>query len=211
MTPSVRLAAAVISITGWVAIAVQLHATFELTGSLAQALWVIARYFTILTNLLVAIVMSGIALGRPGFRSPVLVGGATLAIVLVGAVYMTLLRGMVELSGGALIADFLLHKLVPVLTLFFWLLLADKGGLRWRDPILWSVYPLAYLAYALLRGGFEQKYPYPFIDVGRIGWPQAIANSAAIAVAFLIAGFVFVLLGRLLVARSAPVPKGVLH
>lgn len=185
------------------AIAVQLHATFELTGSLAQSLWVIARYFTILTNLLLAVVMSGIALGRPGFGSPVLVGGATLAIVLVGAVYMTLLRGMVELSGGALLADFLLHKVTPVLTLLFWLLLADKRGLRWRDPILWSIYPLIYLIYALVRGGIEQKYPYPFIDVARIGLPQALANSVAIAAVFLIVGFALVVFGRLLAPRPA--------
>ncbi len=174
----------------------QFHATLALTGSLAETSWVLVRYFTVLTNLLVAVVMSGIALGSPRFNSPFVIGGTTLAIVLVGAVYMVLLRGKVELSSGALLADVILHQVIPALTVSFWLLLAPKAGLRWRDPLLWSVYPLIYLTYALLRGGIERKYPYPFIDVARIGWPQAFANSAAIAVLFLIAGLILVFLGR---------------
>jgi hypothetical protein len=183
---------------------VQFHATFALTGSLVETSWVLVRYFTVLTNLLVAVIMGGIALGRPRFSSPLIIGGATLAIVLVGAVYMALLRGMVELSSGALFADVLLHQVMPVLTVIFWLLFAPKTGLRWRDPMLWSVYPLIYLTYAVIRGGIERRYPYPFIDVSRIGWPQAIANSAAIAVLFLIAGLGLVFLGRLLAGRPTP-------
>lgn len=204
MTKRARLAAAGVALVGWLGIAVQFHATFALTGSLAETSWVLVRYFTVLTNLLVAVIMSGIALGRPRFSSPLIIGGATLAIVLVGAVYMALLRGMVELSSGALFADVLLHQVMPVLTVIFWLLFAPKTGLRWRDPMLWSAYPLIYLTYAVIRGGIERRYPYPFIDVSRIGWPQAIANSAAIAVLFLIAGLGLVFLGRLLAGRPTP-------
>ncbi len=68
------MAAAAIALIGWVGLAVQFSATFEQSGSLAETVWILLRYFTILTNLLVAIVFTGIALGKPAFRSPGAVG-----------------------------------------------------------------------------------------------------------------------------------------
>jgi len=45
-------------------------------------------------------------------------------------------------------------------------------------------------------------YPYPFIDVARIGWARTMANAAGIAAAFLGAGFLFVALDRLLARQD---------
>ena len=146
-----RAFAGAIALIAWLGLAVQLRATIGLTGSFGEALWVMLRYFTIITNLLVAIVMTAIAVSRSRSAEPFPIGFVTLSILLVGVVYMTLLRGIVELSGGALLADTLLHKVTPLLTALFWLACAPKGTLRWRDPLLWSLFPLAYLVYALLR------------------------------------------------------------
>jgi hypothetical protein len=198
-----RAFAAAIALIGWIALTVQFRATLALTGSIAEALWVLLRYFTVLTNLLVAVVMTGLALGRPRFASPALLGFVTVAILLVGLVYVTLLRGMLELSGGALLADVLLHQLVPLLVPLFWLRFAGKGELRWRDPFLWSLYPLFYFIYALWRGSIEGRYAYPFMDVGALGAIGVAVNAAAIAVAFILAGLAFVGLDRLLARRGA--------
>jgi predicted nucleic acid-binding protein len=100
-----RIAAAAIALVGWFALAVQFRATFGQTGSVAETLWILLRYFTVLTNVLVAVVLTGIVLGRPRFAAPAILGFVTFAIMLVGVVYMTLLRGLLELSGGALLAD----------------------------------------------------------------------------------------------------------
>ena len=198
-----RAAAALIALVSWIALAVQFRATLGLNGSIMETLWILFRYFTVLTNVLVAVVMTGIALGRPRFASPAVMGFVTLAILLVGVVYMTLLRGMVELSGGALLADVLLHKLVPALVPLFWLLFARRGGLGWRDPLVWSLYPLAYFAYALVRGSFDGRYAYPFIDLAALGPAQVALNAVAIAAAFLIAGLAFVWLDGTLARRPA--------
>ncbi|MDQ3074296.1 MAG: Pr6Pr family membrane protein [Pseudomonadota bacterium] len=198
-----RIFAALIALVAWVALAVQYRATLGLADSVPQALWVLLRYFTVMTNLLVAVVMTGIALDRPRFGAPILLGFVTLSILLVGIVYMTLLRGMLELSGGALLADALLHKCVPLLVPSFWLAFAPKGQLGWRDPWWWSLYPCAYFAYALMRGSAEGAYAYPFIDLGTLGPARVAINAAAIAAAFLAAGFGFVALDRAL-ARRAP-------
>jgi hypothetical protein len=197
-----RTFAALMALIGWVGLVVQFFASLDQTGSAAAAAWVMLRYFTVLTNVLVAVTMTGLALGRPAFRSPALLGGVTLSIVLVGAIYGLLLRGLLELSGGAKLADTALHIVVPIVVPFFWLAFAPKGRLTFRDPFLWSVYPIAYVVYALIRGTIENKYAYPFIDVARIGWAQTAMNTTVIAVGFLIVGCAIVGLDRLHGRRS---------
>jgi hypothetical protein len=159
------------------------------------------RYFTVLTNLLVAVVMSLIALGVR--VPPFVTGGTTLAIVLVGVVFFLLLRGLLELSGGAALADLLMHKVTPVLVPLWWLAFAEKGGLRRRDPLLWALYPLAYFAYALARGSAEGRYAYPFIDLGSLGWAAVALNGLLIAAGFVIAGQALVAVDTAM-ARSVP-------
>ena len=189
-----RLAAAFIAMVAWIGFAVQFNATYAAGYSISETLWILVRFFTILTNLAVAVAMTAIALGAT--LRPSLLGGLTLAIVLVGTVYMTLLRGLLELSGGALLADMLLHKVTPVLVPLWWLAFVPKGKLRWRNPGLWALYPLAYFPYALARGAAEGVYAYPFINVVKLGWPAVLLNAVAIAAAFLVAGLVLVALDR---------------
>ena len=193
-----RLFAGIIALVAWVGLAVQFNATLANAGSVLGTIWILLRFFTVITNLLLAVTMTRIALGRrvPDFW----LGGVTLAILLVGAVYMLLLRGLLELSGGALLADFLLHKVSPVAMAVWWLLFAQRG-LRWRDPLLWSLYPLAYFAYALARGAFGDKSPYPFMDLGKIGAAQTAFNAVVLALAFVVAGLALVALDRALAAR----------
>ena len=196
-----RLAAALVALVAWVALAVQLDASFGLAESLGEALWAMLRYFTVLTNLLVAVVMSFIALGVR--VPPFVTGGTTLSIVLVGVVFFLLLRGLLELSGGAALADLLMHKVTPVLVPLWWLAFADKGGLRRRDCLLWALYPLAYFGYALVRGKAEGRYAYPFIDVASLGGAAVALNGLLIALGFVIAGLALVALDARM-ARTAP-------
>ena len=191
-----RLAAAIIAALAWGGLAVQFNATLQGADSPLAALFILLRFFTVLTNLIVAVTMTAAALGK---RIPAFVlGGVTIAIVLVGVAYMLLLRGLVELSGGALLADTLLHKVVPVLVPLYWLAFAPKGELRWRHAFAWSLYPLAYFAYALVRGSFEGRYAYPFMDVAQIGYGQTIINAAAIAAGFVVTGLALVGLDHML-------------
>ena len=189
-----RVAAAIIALIAWAGLAIQFNATFASQESLGATLWILARFFTVLTNLIVAITFTALAFGRQ--VPPSMLGGVTLAIALVGAVYMLLLRGLLELSGGALLADTLLHKVVPVLVPIWWLAFAPKDGLTNRDPWLWALYPLAYFAYAIARGLAGDKYPYPFMNVAEIGWLRTLTNSALIALFFVLVGYFMLWLDR---------------
>ncbi len=193
-----RTAAGLIALIAWVGLAVQFGAVIELNRSVTETLWVMLRYFTIITNLMAAVVLTGIALGKPAFGSPVLLGGLTISMVFVGLIYVLFLRGLLELSGGAQLANFILHYVSPVLVLLFWLVFAPKRTQRNSNPLLWVIYPLAYGVYALARGAVDGKYAYPFIDVAQIGWPQAATNILLMALSFLAAGFAMMWLDRVL-------------
>jgi hypothetical protein len=185
-----RAAAAIVAIICWAGLAVQFSATYGHQHDVTSTLWILARFFTVLTNLGVAVAMTMVAVGRK--VSPFVLGGITLAILLVGVVYATLLHGLLELSGGALVADILLHKVSPVAMGLWWLFFAPKKALKWNAPVQWAAYPLVYFAYALARGHYDHRYPYPFMDVGKLGWTQTLINAGGIAMAFIIAGFALV-------------------
>lgn len=188
-----RAAAALVAIACWAGLAVQFSVTYGAQHDVAATLWILARFFTILTSLAVAVAMTWVAIGRN--MSPIALGGLTIALLLVGVVYALLLSGH-EMRGPALIADILLHKLSPVLMALWWLLFAPRAKLRWSAPLWWSAYPLLYFGYVLMRGMKDGKYPYPFVDVSRLGWLQTGINAAGIAMAFILAGFVLVWIDR---------------
>ncbi|HUP66980.1 MAG TPA: Pr6Pr family membrane protein [Sphingomicrobium sp.] len=191
-----RFAAGLVALVCWCGLAVQIAATYSVQDDIAATLWIIARFFTVLTNLALAVIMTGVAARRR--ISPFLLGGITLAILLVGIVYATLLVGLQQLHGLALIADVLLHKASPGAMTLWWLLFAPHRKLQKSAPLLWSFYPLAYFGYAAGRGIVDGKYPYPFIDVGRLGWPQTLLNAGGIAFAFVLGGLALVALDRIL-------------
>ncbi|MBU0868631.1 MAG: Pr6Pr family membrane protein, partial [Alphaproteobacteria bacterium] len=189
-----RMAAAIVALVALAGLVVQFAATLDQTGSVAGTLWTLLRYFTVLTNLLVALAFGWVAIG--GRPHPRRLAGVMLAILLVGIVYGLLLRGLLTLSGGALLADTLLHKVTPVLVPLWWIAFAVRGQLRWRDPWGWALFPALYLPYALLRGMAEGRYAYPFIDVAKIGIGTVLVNAVLIAMGFVAAGHALVWIDR---------------
>ncbi|TYL86938.1 hypothetical protein FXB38_05865 [Bradyrhizobium cytisi] len=196
-----RAFAGLIALAAWLGIGLYFHALADGPASWPAAIWRMLSYFTILTNLLVAVVFTGIAM-RTGLGTPWLLGGTLLNILLVGVIYGVLLQGLRELTAGSQLANILLHRATPALVSMFWLAFARKGTLTWRAPVLWALFPLGYLLYALGRGAIEGRYPYPFINVAEIGWPHTLRNSALIALAFVIAGEAMVWVDRRLAGRA---------
>lgn len=194
-----RIAAAIVALVALAGLAVQFGATLDQTGSVAATLWVLLRFFTVLANLLVALAFGWVALG--GRPHPRRLAGVVLAILLVGIVYGLLLRGLLELSGGALLADTLLHKVTPVLAPLWCIGFARRGQLRWCDPWGWALFPALYLPYALLRGMVDGRYAYPFIDVAKLGIGPVLVNAVLIAIGFVAAGHALVWIDRRMAGR----------
>jgi hypothetical protein len=174
-------------------------------------------YFTIQSNL-----AFGIFAGWAAFRlyrgerpAPVALKGAvTLYVVITGLVYHLVLTN--SASGFAMAAiqrdlvqsvgNQLLHTVVPLLAVLDWLLFDTRGRYRWRYALYWLAFPLGYLAFALLRGLVVHRYPYPFIDAGKLGYDGVAVSTVVFAVSFWILGAIFVLIDRLLSGRRRHTP-----
>ena len=151
-------------------------------------LWRQARYFTILTTLLVAVHFARIALTARA--SPVWSAALTYWIVIVGAVYHGLLAR--DLEGLRWWSDQALHTLVPITVVMWWLTTGPKAGLRYGHAVLWLVWPGLYMAYALIRGEIDGRHPYFFIDPPLIGWPEVILWCIGLGVVFWLFGVLIV-------------------
>ncbi|KMS54616.1 Pr6Pr family membrane protein [Sphingobium cupriresistens] len=194
-----RAGAGIVALVAIAGLAVQFDATLAQTWSVGETLWTLIRFFTVLANILVAGTLAAVAISVR--VSPRLVGGMLLAILLVGIVYGLLLRGLLSLSGGALLADTLLHKVTPLITPLWWIAFARKGRLGWRDPWVWAIFPALYLPYALLHGMMEGSYAYPFINVAKLGIGQVALNATLMAAGFVAAGYALVWIDRRFSAR----------
>jgi hypothetical protein len=183
-----RILAVVIAVSAWLGILIELRTVMGNGTDLPVAIWPTFGYFTILTNFLVAVLFTHIAVVGLYPTHAWIVGGLALSIMLVGVVFALLLQGLRVLSGAGVFADFLLHKLNPLLVPLFWLLFVPKQILSLRAPFLWLLYPVGYLVYGTVRGMLEGRYAYPFLDVGDLGWPQVLLNAVMIAIGFLIVG-----------------------
>lgn len=196
-----RFGAAMLSLLAWAALSLQLGLSLHLVhaqgGTAIDALVIFLGYFTILSNLFVALTAGAAALSPESrLASPMLRGCATTAIVVVGLGYHLLLRQIWDPQGWQWVADNLLHYAVPIASLAHWLLFPPQTRLPKRALLLWTLYPVAYLAYALIRGEWIGTYPYPFIDVPALGYPRVFVNAAGLMLVFLAAGALLRLAAR---------------
>jgi hypothetical protein len=183
--------AACIAVAAWFGLGVQFAVTYSATGNALTALGTIFGYFTITTNLLVAVVFTCAAIRRESVRSWVIAGTA-LSILLVGVTYVLLLHGTIELSGGSQLANQLTHFVTPALGPLFWIFFVPKGTLHWKHPLLWAIYPLAYLLYEMAHGAATGRYAYPFLNVMVLGWERTAVNALLIALGFMACGWAIV-------------------
>jgi len=114
----------------------------------------------------------------------------------VGLVYNSILRFLWNPQGLQWIVDELLHSVIPLLFIVFWLLIVPKGKFQWKNVLAWLLYPLIYLVFVLLRGLPSSFYPYPFIDVDKIGYYKTFINSSGMLLAFLAVAIIFLIINR---------------
>lgn len=189
----------VAALLGWAGLSIQLYlillGRWELGASLLGGLVNFLSFFTVLTNTLVAVVLTWELIQRESparrwFLQPGVSSGITVSITLVGLAYNLLLRHLWQPEGWQFVADELLHDVMPLLFMTYWWFCVPKGTLRMKHIGLWMIYPVVYFAWLLLRGELLAAYPYPFIDVANLGYPQVLINAAVI-----LAGFVAIALG----------------
>ncbi|HLH66972.1 MAG TPA: Pr6Pr family membrane protein [Solirubrobacteraceae bacterium] len=158
------------------------HLVDYFPGSTARALNTFA-YFTIQSNLLVGASTLLLAL-RPERRGrwfAVLRLAALVAITVTGIVYHAALRGLIDLKSWAIVSDQIVHTIVPVGAVAGWLLFGPRGLIDRRTVLLSLGFPVLWVAFTLIRGALYPWYPYPFIDVSKLGYGVVAVNCVWVA------------------------------
>lgn len=117
-------------------------------------------------------------------------------ITIVGIVYNIILRFLWKPKGLQWVVDELLHSIIPLLFIVLWLFFIPKGKILWKSVLAWLLYPVIYLIFILMRGVSSSFYPYPFIDVHKIGYNKALINSTGMLLTFLVVSILFIALNR---------------
>jgi hypothetical protein len=200
-----------LAITAWFGVLLQLWLSVRLAlangQSVITGLITYFGFFTIFTNIFVALVCTAGSLSRSAANRSFMyglsaVGCATASILVVGISYHALLREIWAPQGWERVANSILHYLVPAGALLHWFVypIADRPG-RWA-PLSWCWYPLAYFAYVMTRGEVLFSYPYPFIDVLALGYTQTIVNAIGFLIGFIAVGYMLLGLKRLATPRG---------
>jgi hypothetical protein len=194
-----RVYAGVFAAIGWWAVIGQYFATHA--GSLAGTIDYLS-YFTTLSNGLVAATLTVAALApqsRPGafLLKPAIVLAAGVYITVTGLTYYFLLAKLYHLTGWVLFYDQLRHYVMPPAFILFWLLFVPRGGVRASTAARVLVPPLVYAAYTFVHGPLTGFYPYPFVDLPKIGFAGVVRNVAGFVVFFYLVAMAFVAIDRL--------------
>jgi len=169
-------------------------------------------FFTIDSNLIVGATTGLLALRlqRDGmvFRVARLTG--LVCITVTGVVYHVALAHLLELDSWDLVADQLVHTVVPLTAVVGWLVFGPRRLISGRVVWLSLVFPVLWLAFTLARGAAISWYPYPFVDVSHLGYAKALVNCLWVAVLLLGLAAGAWLLDRWLAPRSsaATAPDG---
>jgi hypothetical protein len=210
-----RLWRATFAVIGWAALALQ----YLLMVAPVEGWAVLDRtvnyfsFFTILTNILVALALTG-PLMSPSRRVARWTAGegvrAAIAmyIVVVGVVYHFLIAPYWKPEGLTFGVNLVLHYVMPAAFLLDWLWFTPKGRLRWVDPMKWLAFPLIYAGWTLAHGLTTHWWPYGFVNVDELGLGRVLAIFGGLLVFFLGVGLALVgldrVFGRTVRDSSAP-------
>lgn len=165
-------------------------------------------FFTITTNTIVflctaILLFGGKSIANAFFRKCTTVTAITVYILIVGIVFNLLLRSIADLKGHHLIVSEIFHTVVPVLFFFYWLFFISPEKISFRVILYWLLYPIFYMIYTIFHGFLSSFYPYPFIDVTKLGFKTALVNGLLVLIAFVILSLILVSISKIRSKDSA--------
>ncbi|UWD78234.1 Pr6Pr family membrane protein [Curtobacterium flaccumfaciens] len=162
--------------------------------------WNFFGYFTIQSNLIVAVALAvtlvaAVRRKRADLAVSVLRGAATVYIATTGIVYNTLLTGA-NVSASVPWSNDIVHKIIPVYAVLDWLLFSDRARLLLRHVWWFLLYPAGWTTVVLVRGATDGWVPYPFLDPAQ-GYGVVAIYVVGIAVSITLLGILVVGMSRL--------------
>ncbi|WP_294966091.1 Pr6Pr family membrane protein [uncultured Flavobacterium sp.] len=159
-------------------------------------------FFTITTNSIVFICSAILLFGGKStmnafFRKCTTITAITVYILIVGIVFNLLLRSIAHLTGHHRIVSEIFHAVVPVLFFFYWMFFVSPEKISFKTIWFWLAYPIIYMIYTLFHGFISSFYPYPFIDVTKLGLETALINGVFVLIAFVVLSIILISISKI--------------
>ena len=174
--------------------------------------WAMLLYYTVLSNILVFsslifFIIYDFKKGDATTNTKLLryKGGVTMAILITGVIYHFLLAPSTKPEDFWTVRNLLVHYIVPWGLVLDTLVFDARKAYRLREPLYWSLAPLAYFAFALLNGlvlklpiphAKNSPFAYFFINVNKLGWNKVLLNVLLISVGYITVGYLIYFLKR---------------
>ncbi|MBD7958010.1 Pr6Pr family membrane protein [Microbacterium sp. Sa4CUA7] len=184
-------------------------------------------FFTTQSNVIVFAYFAGalywmLRRRTPDAPAPRLRGAVTAWILTTALVSHVLLNFGASPLPGLFVADpadalanrslFILHYVVPGMVLVDWLAFGPRRVVRWRDGLLWLVYPLVYgiitLARAVAFPTIADRFPYPFLNIDELGIGGALLGLVQVVTAIAVVAAIVIGLDRAVAALADRVRRG---
>ena len=201
---SARIFALIGAVITWFGVITQLYLIIENREvSVAKTLLRFFGFFTVDTNILLALCLTFVALksdSRLGsfFRKATTATAIAVYIIIVGLTYNVLIRPTVNSEGMQTLVHELLHVVTPIYFVIFWLTFVPIEGLKWKNAFLWLTYPLIYIVYGFIHGAITNFYPYFFVNVKELGYGKALLNTGGILTVTLLLSLALIGTGKIM-------------
>ena len=176
-------------------------------GSFGAATLTYLGYFTVLTNILAGIAFATPLLNsgnklREFFDRQAVRAAIALYILIVMVVYWALLASIHNPTGISAIANIGRHLVIPILFICDWLFFSAKGNMSYKHLPYWTIYPVLYGVFNIVRGLMTGFYPYPFLNVDELGYGGVFINMLGFMSIYIFGGAAFITIGWFLSARK---------
>lgn len=197
-----------LALLAWFSSALRLILSFQEGG--LHAVFISLSYFTILSNILLACVVTVLAFNprRDGPKFRWLRLGAVVQIAITGVIFVLALAPLytpeTAPTGWDAFLNYSLHYVIPSVSVVGWLFFGPRRRITVGVVFSVLIIPAIWFVYTLIHGVIEPgaftgaSYPYPFINVDELGYLLVGVNTVMIAVFALVIGFIFLGLERLM-------------
>lgn len=200
-----QLAVSVTALLGFIGLLIQgffsIGRRLEQGHSFVYGLQHFFSYFSILTNLSVAVLLASYVLFPESrltrwFKQSANNAAILLYILIVGLIFYALLYSYSRSTGWDLLGTHLIHGFVPIAYFLLWLSYFRKGDLRYQLSLKWLAAVLVYFVYVLIRGYFLNVYPYFFVNVEKLGYGGVGLYAVGIALFFILVGLLIIVVDK---------------
>lgn len=130
-------------------------------------------YYTNLAALMTAVVFTGIAFGSRRLAHRSAIGHVFVVMAILFLMYWYF-QGVPHFRTSPL-SQKVVHLALFPLVAVYWTVFRTEEPARWRYVLNWTVWPILYTAYGLLRGLYGDQYPYDQSDLEKLGYAKVFA------------------------------------